>query len=210
MKPQANRTQSWLILAAMGGLVVAYAYFFHFPANREIAALKSRLAEAEQQAEGTVPLIAAIDATQKQLDAAVAYTQAWEEAAPSEYELAEVFERIHNLMRLAETETTRFEPQRAVPYETFLRIPVFMECRGSFAQLAAVLTGLEHMRETVWLRNVEIKSTGQDSEIARAEINLDIFADNLEDSDQENLSGKPITQEAGPSSAQVERSGTDS
>lgn len=198
MKPQTNRKQSWLILAAIGGLVTAYAYFYYLPGNRKMAEMKSELAEAELQAEGNVHLIAALAATQKQLDDAVEYTQAWEAAAPSEHEISEVFERIHELTRLAETETTRFEPESVVAYETFRRIPVSMECQGSFAQLAAVLTAIEHMREPIWLRRVEIQSAGQDGELARAEISLDVFADNLEDSDQENLSGKPITQEVDP------------
>jgi Tfp pilus assembly protein PilO len=198
MKPQANRKQSWLVLAAIGGLVAAYAHFFYLPGNRKMAEMKGELAEAELQAEGDVHLIAALDATQRQLDAATEYTEAWQAAAPSEHGISEVFERIHELTRLAETETTRFEPESVVAYETFRRIPVSMECEGSFAQLAAVLTALENMREPIWLRGVEIQSTGQDGELARAEISLDVFADNLEDSDQENLSGKPITQEVAP------------
>lgn len=198
MKPQANRKQSWLVLAAIGGMVVAYAHFFYLPGNRKMAQMKSELSEAELQAEGNVQLIAALDATQKQLDAAKKYTEAWLAAAPSEHEISEVFERIHELTRLAETQTTRFEPESVVAYETFRRVPVSMECEGSFTQLAAVLTALEHMREPIWLRRVEIESTGQDGELARAEISLDVFADNLEDSDQENLSGKPITQEVDP------------
>ena len=158
MKPQENRTPSWLVLSAMGGLVVAYAYYFYLPANRKIDGLRNELAAAERQAEQGVPLVAAIDATQKQLDAALQYTQAWEHAAPSENELAGVFAQIHNLTRLAETETTRFEPQPAVAYETFLRVPVSMEFRGNFAQLAAVLTGLERLQQPIWVRNVDIES----------------------------------------------------
>ncbi len=209
MTSSSNRKRSWLALLAMGGLLAAYAYSFYLPNNQRIAELKEELAEAERQAAGAVPLISAIDATQKQLDATVTYNQAWEGAAPSEYQLAEVFERLHNLTRLAETETTRFEPQSVVPYETFLRIPVSIECRGDFARLTAVLGAIENMREPIWLRSVELRSTGQDNEIAVAELSLDIFADNLEDSDQENLSGKPITQEADPIDVRLEKSGID-
>jgi len=196
-------------LVALGGLTLAYAHFVYLPRSREMAEMQIELRDAEIQAEGTVPLIAAIDAAQKKLDRAAEYVQGWEDAAPSEHELAEVFERIHELTRLAETVTTRFEPQPVVRYETFLRIPVFLECRGTFGQLAAVLTGLETMAEPIWLRTIEIQSTGQAGELATAEINLDVFADNLEDSDQENLSGKPITQEADPANVALERSGTD-
>ncbi len=203
MKPRANPTQKLLVLTAVGGIVAAYAYFYYLPGNREIADMKDQLAEAELQAAGTVPMVAALGATQEQLDVAEEHVEAWQDAAPSEHELAEVFERIHELTRLAETETTRFEPQSAISYETFLRVPVSMECQGSFTQLAAVLTGLENMREPIWLQSVEIQSTGQDGDSAKAEISLDILADNLEDSDQENLSGKPITQEADPHSASL-------
>ena len=210
MTSSSKPKRSWLALLAMGGLLATYAYFFYLPNNRQIAELKKELAEAEKQAAGAVPLISAIDATQKQLEGTVAYNQAWEDAAPSEYQLAEVFERLHKLTRLAETETTRFEPQSAVPYETFLRIPVSMECRGDFGRLTALLGAIENMREPIWLRSVELRSTGQDNETAIAELSLDVFADNLEDSDQENLSGKPITQEADPADVRPERSGTDS
>lgn len=198
MKPKTNRKRSWLVLTCLGGLVIGYAYFFYLPGSRKMAEMKADMAEAELEAEGTVALIAALDATQKQLNEAADYTDAWAAAAPSEHEISEVFERIHELTRLAETETTRFEPQSATEYETFRRVPVSMECEGSFAQLSAVLTALETMREPVWLRAVDIETSGQDGEVVKAEISLDVFADNLEDSDQENLSGKPITQEVDP------------
>ncbi|MHB8899677.1 MAG: type IV pilus inner membrane component PilO [Thermoguttaceae bacterium] len=189
--------------------MAAYAHFFFLPVNREIAELKSRLVEAEQQAEGAVPLVAAIGATQKQLEAIEQYTHAWEEDAPSEFQLTELFERIHRLTRLSETTTTRFEPQPAVAYETFLRIPVTMEFRGRFAQVAAVLTGLEQLPEPIWVTGLDIESAGEDSEDVHAEISLDVFADNLEDSDQENLSVEPITEEVDLPDVQVERSTTD-
>ena len=197
MKSKPDRKRSWLTFAVMGGVLACYAYFFYLPANRKMAEMKSELSDAELQAQGTVPMIAALGATQKKLDAVVDYTGAWKTAAPSEHEISEVFERIHEVTRLAETRTTRFQPQSMVAYETFRRVPVSMECEGSFAQLAAVLTALENMREPIWLRSIEIEPSGQDSEVARAEISLDVFADNLEDSDQESLSGKPITQEVG-------------
>lgn len=209
MTSRNTRTQSRLVLVALGGLALAYAHFVYLPRSREIAEMQIDLRDAEIQAEGTFPLIAAIDATQKKLDRASEYVEGWETTAPSEDELAEVFERIHELTRLADTETTRFEPRPVVRYETFLRIPVFLECRGTFGQLAAVLTGLESMTEPIWLRSIEIQSTGQTGEFVTAEISLDVFADNLEDSDQEDLSGKPITQEADPANVPLERSGTD-
>lgn len=195
MKGKADRKRSWLMLAVLGGLVIGYGYFFYLPGSRKMAEMKDALAEAEFEAEGTVGLLAALDSTQKQLDAATAYTEAWKAAAPSEHDISEVFERIHKLTRLAETETIRFEPQSAVEYETFRRVPVSMECEGSFAQLSSVLTALEKMREPVWLRAVEFQSSGKDEEKVIVEVSLDVFADNLEDSDQEKLSGRPITQE---------------
>lgn len=205
-----NRTQSWLVLAAMGGVAVAYAYFIYLPSSRAMAEMQAELADAELQAEGTVSLVSAIGDAQEKLKDVSEYAQAWQEAAPSEHEMAEVFERIHELTRLAETETIRFEPQPVNRYETFLRFPLSMECRGTFEQLAAVVTGLERMHEPIWLRNIEFQSPGQDSHLITAEISLDVFADNLEDSDQDNLSGKPITQEAGPPNVWLERPGTDS
>jgi Tfp pilus assembly protein PilO len=208
MTARSERKRNWMILAAAGGLVLGYAYFFFLPASRQITEMKSQLDLAEAQAAGAVQTVAAIGVTEKQLSTASEYVDRWQRAAPSEDQLSEVFERIHELMRLAGTRTTRFEPQRAIAFETFLRIPLSMECEGSFAQLAAVLTGLENMREPIWLRSLEIQSTGQDSELVKAEISLDVFADNLEDSDQENLPGEPITLEADRISQRLSRSGT--
>ena len=203
MKRRSNRNQRWMAVAATSVLVASYVYFGYMPMTRQISELKSQLAEAEIQAAGTVQLVAALDATGEQLNTVSEYVDAWREAAPSEHELAELFERIYKLTRLAETETTRFEPQTAIPYETFVRIPLSMECQGNFAQLARVLTGLENMREPIWLKSVELQSTGEDSELVTAEIILDVFADNLEDSDQDNLSGEPITQETDQSSIRL-------
>ena len=199
MSSQSNRKQSLLLLVCLGGLVVGYAYFFYLPGSERMAEMKRELEDAELEAEGTVTLIAAIDATQKQLDAAREYTESWEAAAPSEREISEVFERIHELTRLAETETTRFEPQSVIKYETIRRVPVTMECEGSFTQIAALLTALERLRNPIWLQAIDLESSGEGGEAVVAEVSLDVFADNLEDSDQESLSGKPITQEVDPS-----------
>lgn len=209
MKARTNPRQSWMALVALGAVAAAYAYLFYLPNRREITAMKQELTEAEAQAEGTVPLVAAIGATQKELDEVTRFVEDWQDAAPSENELSELFERIYELTQLAETETTRFEPQGAVAFETFLRVPVSMECRGSFAQLARLLTGLETMREPIWVSSVEIQATGAGGAEAKAEITLDVFADNLDDSDQENLSGEPITQEADRFSARLAGSDTD-
>lgn len=203
MKPHSDRKRTWLVLAVLGGLAVSYGHFFYVPGSRQIAEMTSKLAEAEVEASEAVPLVAALSATRQQLEKVNRYVGTWRAAAPSEHELAELFERIHELTRLADTETTRFEPQAAVAYETFVCIPVSMECQGSFSNLAVVLSGLEAMQEPIWVTSVEIRASGEDGEFARAEITLDVFADNPEDSDQEDLSGKPITQEADRSSGQL-------
>jgi Tfp pilus assembly protein PilO len=196
MKPRRTPKRSLIAVAIVGALAAAYLNCLYLPNDREIAALKRQLGEAETQADGTMQLVAALGATQERLTTASQLVDAWYQSAPGEWQLSEVFERIHRLTRLAETETTRFEPQPAIAYETFLRIPLLMECQGSFAQLAAVLTGLENMPEPIWVTSIEVQSTGQAGEISRAQINLEVFADNLEDSDQEELSGEPITLEA--------------
>jgi len=199
MKPH-DRTRSWLLLTALVGLAAGYGYFFYLPGQREIALMQQQIGDARTRATSALQLVKATAHVQAEVTEASRWSDDWLADAPSEDDLSEVFGRIHELTRQTGAETTRFEPQETMAFETFRRTPVLMECQGNFAQVALVLTGLERMRETIWIENLELRTASQDGQSTSAQLTLAIFADNLEDSDQENLAGQPIIQEADQSS----------
>jgi hypothetical protein len=55
---------------------------------------------------------------------------------------------------------------------------------GSFAEICRFLYQLETMPQTLWLEDVQIEKCAKNTGDVQCEIILEIFADNIENSDQ--------------------------
>jgi len=174
----------WILVAPAVAAAGAYFYFVFLPGQRSLAGLQEELNAAERfiaQVEAFGP---ALRATQQQLDQTRRYVERWEKTAPTEDGLSRVFGRVNRLAKESGVTTTRFEPRQAVPYDTVQRLPVAMTCIGSFAETSRFLQTLEGLEETIWVERLQMRKTGQDSEVLECELTLAIFADNPDDSDQ--------------------------
>jgi Tfp pilus assembly protein PilO len=177
-------SRQWMTVVLAVGAVGAYVYFAHLPGEARLKALRAELAAADDSIQQAEMLDSAIEATRKQADTTRQYVEKWEDSAPSEDDLSELFGRISQLIEQSGPTTTLFEPQEAVLYDTVFRLPVEVASTGSFAEVCRLLHGLEHQEETFWISKLRMVQNGEDSKDMKCEITLDIFADNPDGSGQ--------------------------
>ena len=179
---------TWLVIVPVLGLAIAYVFFLYLPGQEAIGKLREDLATREEFIQQVEAFGAAIEATRQEFDKTEEYVQRWEESAPSEDELSVLFGRISQLAKDSGTTTTRFEPQPATHYDAIGRIPLAVECLGSFGQICEFLRSLEGLEETIWVENLQMERVGEGGGDVKCELSLAVFADNPDDSDQVDLS----------------------
>jgi hypothetical protein len=189
MKSTANRSKRSILVLSAAALAALYALLVFLPTERGIGALASQLAASERLVERGELIGPAADITRQELAKTQAYIEAWEESAPSEARLPELFGRIHVLAQQSGATATQFDPQPALPYATIRRIPVDVACVGSFGQICRFLEGLERLDQTIWIESLRMEASGEDSQDVRCDLILGVFADNQDNSDQVDRSG---------------------
>ena len=180
---------SWIVTLPVAGLAVAYVFLVFQPGRKAIDRLSDELV-AEQDfialAEAVGP---AIQTIRQQLRETLAYNTARAESIPEQAELTSLFGRIHALAKASGAITTRFDPEPPLPLDRLRRIPVVIGCTGSFAQISRFLSDLECLPQIVWIDGIKIESFAQEGQNVKCELNVLVFADNLDNSDQANLAG---------------------
>ena len=179
----------WLlpVLAMAGG--AAYLAFIFLPAQRTLAGLRGDLAAKQEFLAQAAALAPTIEATRREWDDTVRYNQQWLDAAPSADRISQLFGRINALAKQSGATLTRFDPEPVESYECLRRIPILVGCRGEFPQVCEFLQSLEHLPQTIWMDHLRFDLDRKDGATVDAEINVEIFADNLASSDQVIRSG---------------------
>ncbi|HOM17605.1 MAG TPA: type 4a pilus biogenesis protein PilO, partial [Thermoguttaceae bacterium] len=150
------------------------------------------LRELHQMVDQAGDVLSAIQNTQKELEKANSYVQTWQTDAPNLNELAPLFGQITQLAKQAGLTPTRFSPGNRTPCDRVAKIPLSINCQGSFTQIYDFLYKLESLAQIVWIERFTIEKSREDSQQLQCEINLVIFTDNSGNSDQTKDSQKPI------------------
>jgi Tfp pilus assembly protein PilO len=188
MKTSLRQT-SWIVALPLAGLTAAYVLGFFLPGRRAIDRLREELDAQREFVVSTTFVAPAIEATKEELKKTAAYNSAWLANAPTEADLSDLHGRIHALAKTAGATTTRFEPQPTVDYERLRRLPILVGCTGSFSQLGRFLETLENLPQTIWVENVEFSTSGQSEGAVKCEVELVVFTDNPDNSDQVDIAG---------------------
>jgi Tfp pilus assembly protein PilO len=134
-------------------------------------------AERTVVAQGT-GLSTSLANAKQELDSAQSVARRWEKAAPGKRDIPALFARIDALAKNANLTIGRFDPQPAVPHESFEEIPINMTCSGTFAQIYEFLRAVEGMPVTVWVESLRMEKTGKAVKGVKCELNLVVFSDN--------------------------------
>ncbi len=174
----------WLIPLAIGGGIVAYLLGIFLPGHRALAVRSHDLSSKETLVAAAGNLAPAVQAVQEELECTVRYNHRWSEAAPSAHDVSNLFGRINALAKSAGLKTTRFDPEPIERLERIRRIPVRLGCHGMFSQVCRFLQDLEALDTATWVNRLQIEESGKDGNSVQLDLDLVIFADNLDISGQ--------------------------
>lgn len=191
MSRRTDRSSLWILATILIGLG-AYGYFIIRPQYRGIKKLEADLRELHRMVDQAGDVLSAIQNAQKELEKANSYIQTWQAHAPNPNELAPLFGQITQLANQAGLTPTRFSPGSRTSYDRVAKIPLSINCQGSFTQIYDFLYKLESLAQIVWVERFTIEKSREDSQQLQCEISLVIFTDNPENSDQTKDSQKPI------------------
>lgn len=187
---RTNLPQSrWIVAVPAVAVAAAYLFCSFLPGQQAIDGLRQELSAAEEFVDQVEAFGPATEITRQECERTQTYVRAWQESAPSEEELSELFGRINLLAKASGTTTTRFDPQPPVLYDEIRQTPVLFACVGSFGQVCGLLQELERLEETVWVEELRMESSGENGKNVQCDLTLAIFADNPENSGQVDQSG---------------------
>lgn len=182
MKTLAPRS-SWLITLGLAAVSAGYLYFVFMPARRGIEKLREELSQKQAYLAQQPGLIVSLESAESDLSHTQEYVDQWRRKAPVAGELSGTYGAIHRLVTSAGVDVEKFDPQNVTNLETVRKIPVRLTAEGGFAQMHALLRGLEEMPASPWVESLRIER-GKDAEAPlKGEITLVIFAANPEISD---------------------------
>jgi Tfp pilus assembly protein PilO len=183
MKPGLFRN-SWVVTLTLAGLVVAYLFLYFLPKRKGIDAKRAELSGVTDFLQQAEIAASALQANRAVLEKTNRYNAKWkppraEEPAICGQVVALADAAGATLATLSPIESTSNEP-----YERIRRIPVEVECSGSFAQISRLLDGLERLDQAIWVDTFLMEKSGEDGENVQCKLTLAVFADNPDDSDQ--------------------------
>ena len=188
MKPKFNHGNLAITVCLMG-VAVAYVMVFLLPRERAIGRLREEASAKQDYVVQRGQLGAVLQTTQELLGKARQYNATWKQASEGRHTLSSLFGRISALARAAGATTTRFDPEPIVDYDKLRKIPVRMDCTGSFAQICRFVRDLERLPQVIWIEGIRLEKLSENRGVVKCELDLAIFVDNPDNSDQATSSG---------------------
>jgi Tfp pilus assembly protein PilO len=188
MKPK-RAPNTWLVTLAAAGLALAFLFLVFLPRQKAIQALSDELCEKQEYAATAGSVAAAMEIARGELERSRAYNAAWKDSAPPEAELAGLFGKVNALASACGVTPLRFDPDSPVKMQRVCRVPVAVGCTGTFGQIASFLLELEDLPQTIWVDSLQLEAMWQSGDSVQCGLDLIIFADNPDDSDQAKLAG---------------------
>jgi Tfp pilus assembly protein PilO len=173
----------WGATAGLVAVAAAYCFFVDLPYGQATAQLRSDSAERRRFIADAERLTAATAALEAEGRAAEDYVRSWRNVTPKSAAVSSYYGEIHNAVRQAGVEVTRFEPQAAVTLATIEQRPIALAMEGTHAQISTALLNLERLPATIWVRDVVVTPTRETAGHVQFESKLVVFADNAAKSD---------------------------
>lgn len=188
MKPKFDHG-NLAITVCLVGMTVAYVMVFLLPRERAIGRLREEASAKQDYVVQRGQLGTVLQTTQEQFDKTRQYNATWKQASEGRHTLSSFFGRISALARAAGATTTRFDPEPVVDYDNLRKVPVRMDCTGSFAQICRFVQELECLPRIIWVEDMRLEKLPGNTGIVKCELDLAIFVDNPDNSDQAASSG---------------------
>ena len=177
-----ERQHSWMVTTALAAGALGYAYLVFLPAQQAIGRLRDQRDREQRFIATASKMTSEIEEARHEIERAREFAANWEAVAADETQIATLFAKISDHARQAGTTTLKFEPQRAVRFDSVQKAPIVLGSQGSFRQIFDLLARLEALPQTIWVENLRLEAEGPDSELVKSELTLEVFADNRENS----------------------------
>ncbi len=174
---------NWWVTLPLAAGSIAYVVFVFLPGQQTTAELRSRIRQKQQHLAHAQAVGAALVASEEELRLIRQYQEQWRKNVPRVARLSELFAGIHGVEKRSGVQTVRFDPQPVVARAYLSEVPVSLGCVGSFAEVFALLHGLERLPAKVWVKRVHLEKIRPDSENVQCRVDLTIFADNRDKTD---------------------------
>ena len=177
---QPNTT---LVTALLGATAIAYLFLLFMPAQRAIANLRQERNEKQQQILQSTSLAIPLVQARQRLETTEQTASQWKQAAPSPSQIVATYARLTEAAQAAGLTLRRFDPQPAADRQVIGEHNLLLAWEGKFSQLFDFVQRVEGLRQTVWIRQLNVAADSEDSETLRGELSLTIFVDLAGNSD---------------------------
>ena len=176
-KRGASKPKTWLITGLLSGLALAYLFFIFLPGQRSLGELRAQVQERHQQITQAQSLARTVVLARERLRGARDVGKQWRAAAPRHSELITHFASITQQAEAAGVAIDRFDPLPAVELNLIGMQSVTLQFHAPFAPAFDLLTRLENLPGTLWVRDLRLSGAAETDQTLRGELTLTIFVD---------------------------------
>jgi Tfp pilus assembly protein PilO len=175
-KRKTGKPKSWLTTGLLAALALAYLFFIFLPGQHSIGELRAQVQERHQQILQAQTLARTVALARERLAAAQDVGRQWRADAPRHSELISHFASITQQADAAGVSIDRFDPLPGVELNLIGMQSVTLQFHAPFAAAFDLLTRLENLPGTVWVRDLRLQGAESDQKL-RGELTLTIFVD---------------------------------
>lgn len=180
MDNQFRTYRHWIVSGGVVTVAVLYVVLVYVPGRATLAQMREQLETKQAPLDSSGKVLAAIAATQEELDRTERFVGQWQAENPPPAGLAPVLAEIHALAQLAGVSIIRLDPQPLQVFDTIKRGSLTLTCTGSYRAVHRFLFQVERSRQQIWVDGVSIRMAGGNEGNLIAEVVLVMFADNHE------------------------------
>ena len=173
----------WVITVPLIALAVAYFCFFYWPARQELLALRQQLDSTRVTIRDAGAMAQRLPAAQREFDEAEQYAQEWLARIPAVDSVVKVFGDISTAAKTAGATPSRFAPHPINEQKFIRRIPLDLQCTGSFQDIRQFINQLEALPQVIWIEALQLEPLGQNGDSTKCELKLVLFGRQTEISD---------------------------
>jgi Tfp pilus assembly protein PilO len=176
-KRKAGKPKTWLTTALLAAVALAYLFFVFLPGQHSIGELRAQVQERHQQILLAQSLVRTVALARERLGAAQEVGQQWRADAPRHSELISHFASITQQAEAAGVAIDRFDPLPAVELNLIGMQSVTLQFHAPFSAAFDLLTRLEKLAGTLWVRDLRLQAGADKDQPLRGELTLTIFVD---------------------------------
>jgi Tfp pilus assembly protein PilO len=174
---------SLLVTAGLAVFSLIYLFFFLLPGWNAMGQVRSQVRLKRDYVMQSASTIAALAATQQEIDKTAAFNRQSARELPCLAESANVFSQITETAKTSGATTTRFDPEPAVKHDKLSHVAITMGLTGRPGQLYDFVRRLEGLPLRIWVESLKLGRPTKDGGNGTGELSLVIFVDNSEESD---------------------------